>query len=319
MAVTLSIHKLIIPAFLVAVFAAITLPCIAQQTPRALVVIAHPDDESILSVSLYKFAKEQHGTVDLFVITNGEAGYRYSTLAEQYYNCPLTDAANARKNLPAIRKKELHEAGNILGISHYYFGNQQDSHYGLNEHEPLDTSWDVVSVKKQLNGLLTSNRYDYVFCLLPEAGTHAAHKAATLLALDAVAALPEAKRPIILGAALRNKSEEVVKFTALGDYTQTQTIAAKPSFAIDRTVSFSFHDRINYKIIANWELAAHKSQGATQMTMNDGDLEEFWYFKINGEANEAKATALFSKLGLSPYFDNNNKQVQQGNLTALLH
>src|ERR1700754_5200861 len=86
----------------------------AQTPPSALVVIAHPDDESMLSVTLYKLAKEYQGKVDLFVITNGEAGYHYSALAEQYYGCKLTNAIDARKHFPAIRKKELHEAGNIL-------------------------------------------------------------------------------------------------------------------------------------------------------------------------------------------------------------
>jgi len=33
-----------------------------RASSRALVVIAHPDDESILSVTLYKLAKEQHAT-----------------------------------------------------------------------------------------------------------------------------------------------------------------------------------------------------------------------------------------------------------------
>jgi len=47
----------------------------AQTRPSALVVIAHPADESMLSVTLYKLAKEHHGNVELFVITNGEAGY----------------------------------------------------------------------------------------------------------------------------------------------------------------------------------------------------------------------------------------------------
>ena len=45
--------------------------------PHVLVVMAHPDDESTFSVTLYKIVKEQHGTVDLFIITNGEAGFKY--------------------------------------------------------------------------------------------------------------------------------------------------------------------------------------------------------------------------------------------------
>ena len=57
-----------------------------KTSPRVLVVIAHPDDESILAVTLYKITREHGGVVDLFVITNGEAGFRYSTLAETYYH-----------------------------------------------------------------------------------------------------------------------------------------------------------------------------------------------------------------------------------------
>lgn len=78
---------------------------VQAQAPRALVVIAHPDDESLLAVTLYKLVKEQQGTADIFVITNGEAGYRYSTLAEQYYGCTLGNAADARKSCPLSGKR----------------------------------------------------------------------------------------------------------------------------------------------------------------------------------------------------------------------
>ncbi len=284
----------------------------AQESPRVLVVIAHPDDESILSVTLYKLAKEQQSMVDLFVITNGEAGYRYSTLAEQYYGCTLTNAADARKKLPAIRKKELKEAAAVLGVSHIYYGDQHDSHFSLDEHEPLDTSWQVDAVRKQLHQLLSHNKYDYVYCLLPEAGTHAGHKAATLLALDAVAALPTEQRPVILGAALRDKTDTTRRFNSLAGYEHTLTSSQTPAFVIDRTVSFSYRNKINYKVIANWELAAHKSQGATQMTMNDGDLEEFWYFAINGPAAQAKTAQLFNRLEQSPYTDATKQSIASG-------
>ncbi|TSJ43263.1 PIG-L family deacetylase [Mucilaginibacter corticis] len=273
----------------------------AQPGQRILAVIAHPDDESIFSVTLYKLAKEQHATLDLFVITNGEAGYKYSTLAEQYYGCKLTTAADAKKRLPTIRKKELHEGGKVIGISNYYFADQSDSHYTLNEREPLDTSWQVIKVRKQLHELLLHNHYNEVFCILPEAETHGGHKAATLLALDEVAALPADNRPLIFGAALHDKGDTARKFSALKGYSLTKTTSSLPSFVVDRTVSFSYLNRINYKIIANWELAAHKSQGATQMTMNDGDLEEFWSFNINTVNKKDEADSLFAKLNQSPY------------------
>lgn len=287
--------------FLLLIFGLFSLEAFAKAFPRALVVIAHPDDESILSVTIYKLAKEQHGTVDLFVITNGEAGYKYSALAEQYYGCPLTNQAAARKNLPAIRKKELREAGKILGLNHIFYSNQHDSHFGLDEHEPLDTSWNVLAIKKQLNHVLVHGHYDEVFCLLPEQNTHGGHKAAALLALEAVAELPASTRPLILGAVLRDKEDSPITYSQLNNYGLTRTISQQPAFTVDRTISFGFRNKTNYKIVANWELAAHKSQGATEMTMNDGDLEEFWLFALNPLGSENIAAKLFARLNKSPY------------------
>ncbi|MES2107753.1 MAG: PIG-L family deacetylase [Bacteroidota bacterium] len=269
--------------------------------PRVLVVMAHPDDESTFSVTLYKIAKEQHGTVDLFVITNGEAGFKYCTLAEQYYGVDLTDEKAGRTNLPRIRKKELANAGKILGVSQYYFQDQPDAHYGLDEKGPLDSTWNTIVVKKHLKLLLKKKGYDFVFTLLPEPGTHGEHKAAAILALDVLAALPPAERPVILGAITQNKADTVFKFSRYAAYPVTETTNDTPLFEVDRTASFSYKNRVNYKVIANWEIAEHKSQGFTQMTMNDGDLEEFWYFKLNGDVGIKKCADLFNVLKQVPY------------------
>jgi N-acetylglucosamine malate deacetylase 2 len=273
----------------------------AAPGPHVLVVVAHPDDESIFSVTLYKIAKEQHGTVDLFVITDGEAGYKYSTLAEEYYHIDLTNEKAGIANLPKIRKKELRNAGNIIGVSNYYFEDQTDAHFGLDEKEPLDTSWNIPLIKRNLSHILSKKHYDFVLCLLPDSSTHGEHKAATLLSLDAVASLPENNRPIILAATTKNKTDQTFKFSSYKNYKETRTIADTALFKVDRTTCFGYRNKINYKIIANWELAEHKSQGFTQMTMNDGDLEEFWYFKLNGKAGIDKCVALFNTLKYTPY------------------
>lgn len=271
------------------------------QPPRVLVVMAHPDDESTFSVTLYKIAKEHNGVVDLFVITNGEAGFKYSTLAEQYYNVALTNEQTGRAKLPAIRKKELKDAGKILGVHHCYFEDQVDNHYTLNEKEPLDTSWHVPAVKSNLTKLLAKGRYDFVFCLLPEVDTHGQHKAATLLALNVVAALPAKQRPVILGAVTENKNDPPRRFSQYNNYLLTQTVTDTALFKVDRNASFSYKNRISYKIIANWEIAAHKSQGFTEMSFNDGDVEAFWPFKLNRPEALKKAQALFETLKITPY------------------
>lgn len=123
---------------------------INNSQPRILIVTAHPDDESGFAATVYKITHELLGVVDLAVITNGEAGYKYSLLAELYYNIKLTDEATGRKYLPTIRKKELMAAGNILGISNYYFFDQHFNHYTLDVDTVLKDVWNVLLVKKTI-------------------------------------------------------------------------------------------------------------------------------------------------------------------------
>jgi N-acetylglucosamine malate deacetylase 2 len=268
---------------------------------RALVVIAHPDDESMLAITLYKIAKEHNGVVDLFVITDGEAGYKYATLAESYYDCRLTSAEDGRKRLPAIRRGELKRAGKILGVSHYYFAHQRDDKYCTDEKDALDSCWDVAAVRKALAKRLLLGHYDYVFCVLPERSEHGAHKAATLLALDAVAEMPATDRPVILGAMTTDKGDTMTRFRGYLTYGRTVPVADTALFRIDRTTRFSYNNRLDYKVIANWELAEHKSQGATQMTMNEGDLEQFWYFRQENPGGIDRCKGLFAELQTTPY------------------
>ncbi len=271
--------------------------------PSVLIVIAHPDDESGFAATIYKITHELHGNADLLLVTNGEGGYKYSTLAESIYGVELTDEKVGRKELPAIRKKELMNAGKILGIHNFYFMDQKDAHYGLDEREPLDTSWNVAAVSQKLHDVLLKNKYDYVFCLLPVPETHGGHKGASLLALRAVKALPENQRPIILGGGVSLKSDTTQrKFSQLKDYTETHVEGnGLAMFAMDRTTKFGFKNALNYKIIVNWEIAEHKSQGVMQMGMGYGDIENFWYFSINPAGGQEKCKALFEALKIAPY------------------
>jgi LmbE family N-acetylglucosaminyl deacetylase len=98
-------------------------------------------------------------------------------------------------------------AGKIIGMNNIYFLDQKDAHYGLDEREPLDTTWNVSWVTTRLKEIMKTTKYDFLFCLLPTPETHAHHKAATMLALRAVQTLPQNQRPIVLavsGSALRD-------------------------------------------------------------------------------------------------------------------
>jgi N-acetylglucosamine malate deacetylase 2 len=277
----------------------------AQQkdtTLKVLVVIAHPDDESSFCGTIYKITHDLKGQVDIALITNGEGGYKYSTLAEAYYGVELTDEKVGRKYLPSIRKQELMNAGKILGITNYFMMDQLDNKYTTNEKDPLDTTWDVELVKRRLNQIMTKTHYDYVFTLLPTPGTHGGHKAATICALQTVRNLKPENRPIILGGSVSNKTDTAeTRFSELAGYPETKINASAPKFIFDRTVKFGFNNKLDYKIITNWEIAEHKSQGAMQLGMNSGDYEDYWYYDLNNKEGIKKTALLFDKLKIIPY------------------
>src|SRR3954454_12902795 len=91
-------------------------PMSPAPPPRLLLVTAHPDDETMFAGAVYQATHALGAQVDLVVLTHGEGGFRYATLAEPLYGLRLTDEAVARVHLPAIRKRELLGAARILGL-----------------------------------------------------------------------------------------------------------------------------------------------------------------------------------------------------------
>ena len=293
-----------IKRFTIIIFLLCSTYIIAQQSDsiiRVLIITAHPDDESGFAATVYKITHEQKGIVDLAVITNGEAGYKYSLLAEPYYNLKLTDETTGRKYLPTIRKKELLAAGNILGINNYYFLDQQDNHYTLDVDTVLNQVWNVSLIKKRLSDIITNGKYEFIFCLLPTEETHGHHKGATILALQTVNEL-HSKKPIVLGASTSNKNDTAsLVFHGLKNFPITIIFDSTSISTIDRNYSFGFKNQLNYKIIVNWEIAEHKSQGSMQNSMNRGDYENFWYFDMNGNDGRQKVKMLFDRLNSYRY------------------
>ena len=78
-----------------------------SASPRILCIVAHPDDEISFAATLFKASTALGACCDVLTITDGEAGYKYSTLAERLYGLELTDPEIGRKYLPEIRLREL--------------------------------------------------------------------------------------------------------------------------------------------------------------------------------------------------------------------
>jgi len=292
---------------------------------KVLIVTAHPDDESGMAATIYKLSHDLGAKVDLCLVTNGEGGYKYSTLAEAYYGIELTDEKIGRQYLPAIRKQELMNAGKMLGIRNYFFLDQVDDKFSVDERDPLDTVWDVPYTKKRMMEIMTAGHYDFVFNMLPVPSTHAGHKASGILALQTVAALPADNKPIILGMGFIFSKEDS-GYVQLKNYKETKINKDAPVFKFDKTMKFGYKGALDYRLVTQWDVAEHKSQGSTQMggvrqtdrliaeiqqgktpsaseltMMTAFNYETFYYYDMNPKEAIAKTQSLFDKLKVNHY------------------
>ncbi|MCE7043873.1 PIG-L family deacetylase [Dyadobacter sp. CY312] len=270
------------------------------QSPRVLIVTAHPDDETMFPVTIFKITHELKGSADLALITDASGGYN-GLVASSYYGMNLVDSVVGRKQLPLIRKKEMLASGEVLGIDNFFFLDQPDDYYNRNEKPYLTgKNWDIDYVNRRLDTLLAKGNYDFVFCLLPHEGQHAHHKTASISAIRAVQRM-KGKRPVVLGAQAQDKNSEF-KYSGLNGYPETKVNAADPVFQFDRSRHFGEDNKHSYMIVADWVKAAHKSQsGDMNQAMHRGEMETFWYFEINGNERIREVKKLFDDLRITGY------------------
>ena len=299
-----TLHRIFIPLVFFLVIFSFEISFSQDNAPKVLVVTAHPDDDAAFSGANYKIIHDLKGTVDLALITNGEGGYKYSTLAEDIYGLELTNEDIGRKYLPEIRKKELEAGGKIVGIRNYYYFDQKDHRYitSADIKEILDSNiWDLDFIRTKLKNIIETEKYDFVFVLTPSPGTHAHHSSAGILALQVINSLDSSSRPVVLGGTVSNKNDSV-KFIYKGfEGFPVTNVSDTIPFEFDRTQKFGYKDVLDYKIIVNWVIAEHKSQGTMQLLMNRGDVENYWYFDINPESGKKKTAELFDKLKINYY------------------
>lgn len=286
---------------LITVLTLVPVCALARQEPSVLIVTAHPDDDAMFAATVYRVTHGLGGTVDLALITDGSGGYRYAGPSEAIYGLDLTDERIARQYLPAIRKRELMEGGSIVGIRNYFFLDEFDHGYTENVDTVLTHVWDTERVRSRLSHIMARGSYDFVFVHLPRQDFHAHHKSATILALETATALPASERPVVLGSFVGAKNDtSLTGFQQLPGYPITRVRAGGPHFFFDKTQPLDDTGRLNYHIVVNWLIAAHKSQGTMQLLMNAGDVERFWFFAANDDSGFAAAEDLFRKLNPHP-------------------
>jgi LmbE family N-acetylglucosaminyl deacetylase len=292
---------IVLAAFLVFVSLSGTTSLCAQseEALNVLMVIAHPDDEAMFAGSVYKITHQLEGNVDLALISDGSGGYRYAHLAEPIYGLDLTDEKVARQHLPAIRKRELMAAGRILGTRNYFFLDQFDHEYTENADTVLQHVWDADFVKMRLRQIMTRVDYDYVFVHLPIPNFHGHHKAATILALEVAREVNAAQQPVVLGSFFGTRADSSqLEFSELDGYPVTKVREDVEPFVFDLTQPIDETGRLDYRIVVNWEIGEHRSQGVMQLLVNRWDMERFWYFEVNDPAALPRTREFFERLSM---------------------
>ncbi len=276
---------------------------LCAQSPKVLVVTAHPDDETGFSVTMFKITHELKGIVDMAVMTDGGGGFADSQLGAMYYGLNLTDSVVARTHLPMLRKQEILNAGKIMGVRNIYFMEQPDDWYTTDPTPYISgKNWEIPYVERRMDRLLADRDYDFVITMLPHAGQHGHHKTAVLMALRAVQRYKGAHKPIIIAGSPSSASAKPIEFNVLDGFPETKIMPNAPFFTLNRAFKFKENDKVSYKIVADWVISEYKSQGAIQEgAIHKTDLEVYRYFDLNDSKGISKVQQLFDALAKSGF------------------
>jgi N-acetylglucosamine malate deacetylase 2 len=268
-----------------------------NSTLAALVVIAHPDDETLFAGFIHALTQKLNIIVDLICVTNGEGGFRHSAPSEYLYNnLKLSNEDIGRQHLPRIRKHELLASGKILGIRKFFFYDQLDLKYDRNVDIVFAEQWNKEGVIQLLEQTIkTGNNtqgYDIMLIMLPNIESHGHHTASGLLALEAIKRLREShstnlKIPTVIGGSEFILNE--LPTYSLNRLAEISTILPN-EFRFNRTWKLSNTTNVpDYRMIVIWACSEHKSQGgliAETLTTYARENEQYFYFSINNELND---------------------------------
>ncbi len=273
------------------------------QSPKVLVVTAHPDDETGFSVTMFKITHELKGIVDMAVMTDGGGGFADSQLGALYYGLNLTDSLVARTHLPMLRKQEILDAGKIMGVRNIYFMEQPDDWYTLDPQPYISgKNWEIPYVERRLDKLLADRDYDFVITMLPHAGQHGHHKTSVILALRAVQRFKGTHKPIIIAGSPMSATSKPIDYTQLEGFPETKINPQSPTFTLNRAFRFKENDKVSYKIVADWVISAYKSQGAIQENgIHKTDFEVYRFYDINDPKGISRVKQLFGALAKSGF------------------
>lgn len=159
-----------------------------QEERHVLVVYPHPDDEAF-SVA---------GTLRLFHNMGVSVTYACLTLGEMGRNLGNPPFAT-RESLPEIRRKELMEACEAMGIGDLRMMGLRDKTVEFEDDEKM---------VKLVNDLIVELNPSLIFTFLPGFAVHPDHEATGRAVVEAVRRIDKQYRPRILACAFANDTVE---------------------------------------------------------------------------------------------------------------
>ncbi|OPA75798.1 bacillithiol biosynthesis deacetylase BshB2 [Paenibacillus selenitireducens] len=154
-----------------------------------LVVLPHPDDESIIG-----------GTIIQHIQQGAHVTYVCMTLGEMGRNMGTPLFAN-RVTLPRIREKELDEACRILGI-------HEVQKWGL--HDKMVEFEDRAYWVQRIQELIRATKPKLVLTFYPGHGVHPDHDACGEMVIRAVSGLAPEERPVVQCIAVTRQGKQLL-------------------------------------------------------------------------------------------------------------
>ena len=282
-------------------------PQIDEERVKVLIVVAHPDDELVAAGLTYLHGASRGGIIDVVTITDGQGGFKYSSLAEAWTGVELTREEVGRRELPALRVREQARGLELLGARRLIWFDQPDHRYSQDRMEVLADDagvWNLGRIASALDALIADEGYEFIVTLSPTATTHGHHQAAALLAIGAAARVPLGARPVVLACQVERAEDDGVGAppAVLEDALLARLEPGVPPFTVDRARGWGHRGRVTLKAIASVAVAQHLSQGTMLGFIGRGDLEEYWIFAVSPPGAEERCRAFFGDLNEGPRF-----------------
>ncbi|MFD1737163.1 bacillithiol biosynthesis deacetylase BshB2 [Bacillus salitolerans] len=215
-----------------------------------LVVLPHPDDEAFGA----------SGTITLHTKKGVPVTYACATLGEMGRNMGLPPFAN-RESLPLIRKKELEEACDAMGIKDLRLLGYRDKTLEFeNIEEVADTIYKLLD---ELKPTLVITHY-------PGFAVHPDHDACGAATIKAISRLDKENRPIVYAMAFSKDCRDV-----LGDPDIRINIE---EVADQKIASLKAHKSQTSQLVAGLE---EKLKNGDPDTKNWLSREVFWTYRFN--------------------------------------